>query len=186
MGTARRLAWIGAGYGLAIAGGVAVAAVRELLMPQDIAQGSPGMVAFGSMILFIFVAGLLGLVPTFFLLRLWREKAPRTLLAVLLIAAATGPLAWLAMTGLAAATPQGGPSTLQNLPEAIQGLAGTLIVFGAVPRIVLGPVLLLVEGVTLLMMRTPAARVLLAAAMLLDIVPLCWFALHMARGMMRS
>ena len=44
-------------------------------MPADIAQGSPGMVAFGDMILFVLAAGIVGLIPTLFLLKLFVEKA---------------------------------------------------------------------------------------------------------------
>jgi hypothetical protein len=47
---------------------------------------------------------------------------------------------------------------------------------------VFGPVLLLIEGVAFFIMRQRLARMLLAGAMLLDIVPLSLFALHMARA----
>ena len=77
-GPPKRLALIAAGYVLAVVGGFAAVAVNELFMPADVAQGSPGMVAFGDMILFVLVAGLLGLAPTWFLLKLWsrRRRAP--------------------------------------------------------------------------------------------------------------
>ena len=61
-------------------------------------------------------------------------------------------------------------------------LLGPLIAFVAIPRMVLGPVLLVIEAVTFLLLRGRAARTLLAAATLMDIVPLCLFALHMLRA----
>jgi hypothetical protein len=178
--TAKRLALIAAGYALAVACGFAAAAVNELFMPADVAQGSPGMVAFGDMILFVFVVGFLGLVPTWFLLRLLAAKAPRVLLAAVLVIAALGPLSWLAMIGLSAAPPGG--VSFPNLPPAARELLGLLIAFGAIPRIVLGPVLLVVEAVTFFLLRGRVARALLAAAMLMDLVPLGLFALHMLRA----
>ena len=68
-------------------------------------QTSPGMVAFGDMILFVLVTGFFSLAPTWFLLKLLVEKAPRALLATELLIAAMGPVSWLAMTALAVTTP---------------------------------------------------------------------------------
>jgi len=48
---------------------------------------------------------------------------------------------------------------------------------------VLGPVMILIEGATLLLLHERRMRALLTAAMLLDIVPLGLFALHTARAM---
>jgi hypothetical protein len=45
---------------------------------EPFAQPSPGMVDFGDMILFVLAAGFLGLAPTWFLLKLFAEKAPAT------------------------------------------------------------------------------------------------------------
>src|ERR1035441_9884779 len=81
MRTAKKLALIAAGYALSVAGGVAAVAVNELRMPADIAQTSPGMVAFGDMILFVLAAGFFSLAPTWFLLKLSVEKAPRVSVA---------------------------------------------------------------------------------------------------------
>lgn len=173
MSTAKKLALIAAGYALSIAGGVAVVAVHELLIPDDIAQTSSGMVAFSDMILFVLFTGLFSLAPTWFLLKLAVEKAPRALLAVLLLVAAIGPPSWLAVAGIA--TPRGA-----NLPEAGRELFGLLIAFGAIPRIVAGPVLLAVEGAAFLLFRQRVTRALLAAAMLMDLVPLGMFAMHLA------
>ncbi|MBV8823965.1 MAG: hypothetical protein JO220_03095 [Hyphomicrobiales bacterium] len=64
MSTLKKLASIAVGYVLSVVAGLAAAAVNELLMPADVAQGSPGMVAFGDMILFALVAGFFSLVPT--------------------------------------------------------------------------------------------------------------------------
>ncbi len=181
MSTTKSLALIALGYALSIGGGLAAVAVNELFMPADVAQGSPGMVAFGDMILFMLVAGFLGLVPTWFLLKVLVEQAPRALLAAVLLIAAIGPVSWLAMIALAATTPAGGPS-LPDMPQAVKELLGSLIAFGAIPRIVLGPVLLVIEGVTFFLVRAGIARALLAAAMLMDLVPLGIFALRMARA----
>ena len=97
MSTAKRLAWIAAGYALCVVAGFAAVTVNELRMPADVAQGSPGMVAFGDMILFVLVAGFVGLVPTWFLLKLLIEKAPRALVAVAILVAVLGPVSWLAV-----------------------------------------------------------------------------------------
>jgi hypothetical protein len=56
VGKPKRLALIATGYALSVGGGLAAGAVNELFMPADVAQTSPGMVAFGDMILFLFVA----------------------------------------------------------------------------------------------------------------------------------
>jgi len=179
MSAAKKLALIAAGYAFSVAGGLAAVAVNELRMPADIAQTSPGMVAFGDMILFVLAAGFFSLAPTWFLLKLSVDKAPRTLLTTELLIAAMGPVSWLAMTALAVTTPLGGPSLL-NSPQAVRELLGLLIAFGAIPRIVFGPVLLVIEGVTFLLVRGGIARALLAAAMLMDLVPLSMYALHLA------
>jgi len=48
----KKLALIAIGYVLSVVVGFVAAAVNEALMPDAVAQGSPGMVAFGDMILF--------------------------------------------------------------------------------------------------------------------------------------
>ena len=173
-----RLALIAAGYALSLAGGVAAVELYELSIPADVSQSSGGMVAFADMVVFVLVAGFLGLAPTWFVLRLCAEQAPRLLLAVLLLVAAVGPLSWLAVVCLA------GPGGL-NLPEAGRELLGLLIAFGAMPRIVAGPIVMVLEGLTLLIARQRGVRALLAAAMLLDLVPLGMFALHLAAAIHR-
>ena len=176
MSIAKRLALIAAGYALAVVGGLAAATLNEALMPAEISETSGGMVAFGDMILFVLVSGFLGLVPTWLLLKLAVEKAPRALLVTELLIAATGPASWLTMLYLASG------ATPTSLPLAVSGLLGPLIAFYAIPRMVFGPVLLVIEGATILLARERVARVLLAAAMLMDLVPLGLFALHMARA----
>jgi hypothetical protein len=47
---------------------------------------------------------------------------------------------------------------------------------------VFGPVLLVIEGATFLLVRARVTRALLAVAMLMDLVPLGLFALHMMRA----
>ncbi len=182
MSIRKRLAFITAGYALSVGGGFAAVAVNELFMPDDVAQTSPGMVAFGDMILLVLVTGFLGLAPTWFLLKLLVEKTPRTLLAAELLIAAMAPVSWLAMTLLAVTTPEGGPISFPHWPQAAPELLGLLIAFGAIPRMVLGPVLLVIEGLTVLLVRGGLARALLAAAMMMDLVPLGIFTLHLARA----
>jgi len=176
MSMVKRLAFIAAGYALCVVAGLAAVAVNELRMPADVAQGSPGMVAFGDMILFVLVAGFFGLAPTWFLLRLLIEKAPRVLVAIVLLVAAMGPASWLAVTHMA------GGSTLPNMPDAIAALVVQFIVFVAFPRIVLGPVLLVIEALTFLLVRGRGMRALLVVAMLMDLVPLGMFALNFLRA----
>jgi hypothetical protein len=176
MSTAKSLALIVAGYALAVAGGFAAVAVNELLMPADIAETSPGMVAFGDMILLVLVAGFLSLAPTWFLLKLAVAKAPRALLAAVLVIAAMGPASWLATVYLV------GDAGFAHLPQAVRELLGPIIALVAIPRMVFGPVLLVIEGATFLLARARGTRALLAAAMLMDLVPLSLFALHMARA----
>ena len=180
LSTGKQLALIAAGYALAIVGGLAAAAVNELRMPAEISQGSPGMVAFGDMILFILVAGFLGLAPTWFLLRLWLEKAPRGLLRVELAAAAIGPLSWLSVIWLATL----GHHVAQPPPAGLL-LLGPIIAFIAIPRIILGPVLVVIEAATFLLVREGRTRGLLIAAALMDIIPLGLFVLHMAGPILR-
>ena len=176
MSTAMRLALIVVGYALSIAGGLAAVAVNEAFMPVDIAQTSGGMVAFGDMILLVLVAGFLSLAPTWFLLRLAVEKAPRALLAIELLLAAIGLASWLTMLYLASG------ASPTSLPETVSGLLGPFIAFIAIPRIVFGPVMLVIEGATFLLLRERVTRAFLATAMLMDLVPLSLFALHLARG----
>ncbi|MBV9376523.1 MAG: hypothetical protein JO320_15945 [Alphaproteobacteria bacterium] len=180
MSNSKKLAMIAIGYVLSAAVGFAAAAVNEAFMPDDVAQGSPGMVAFGDMILFIFVTGFFSLAPTWFLLKLLVATAPRTLLTAELLIAAMGPVSWLAVTIMALTAPPGGPS-LQNMPQAAAQLFGLFLAFGAIPRMVLGPVFMVIEGVTFLLLRGGVARALLAGAMLMDVVPVGLYALHFAR-----
>jgi len=62
------------------------------------------------MILFVLAAGFFSLAPTWFLLKLSVEKAPRALLTTELLIAAMGPVSWLAMIAMAVTTPAGGPA----------------------------------------------------------------------------
>jgi hypothetical protein len=176
MSTAKKLALIAAGYALCVVAGLAAVTVNELRMPADVAQGSPGMVAFGDMILFVLVAGFVGLAPTWFLLKLFIAKAPRALLAIVLLVAALGPVSWLAVRHVA-----GGLSP-PNAPEPVSQLLGLFIAFVAIPRMVFGPVLLVIEAAAFLLVRERVTRALLAVAMLMDLVPLGMFALHMMRA----
>ncbi len=175
MTTAKRLAWIAGGYAFAVAAGFAAVAVNELLIAEDAAQGSPGMVAFGDMIVFVLAAGVVGLIPTLFLLKLFVEKAPRTLITIELALAVLGVASWLALASLA-----GGPN--QRGPLVFGQVFGLFIAFIGIPRVVFGPVLLVIEGLTFLLVKVRIARALLVVAALMDIIPLVLFALHMARA----
>jgi hypothetical protein len=143
-------------------------------MAEDVAQGSPGMVAFGDMMLFVLAAGIVGLIPTLFLLKLFVEKAPRTLIVIELLLAVLGLTSWLAMTSLAS-------GTNPREPAAIGQMLGLFIAFVAIPRVVFGPVLLVIEGLTFLLVPARAARALLVVAALMDLIPLGLYVLHMAR-----
>ena len=169
----KKLVLIAEGYSLAIAGGVAAVAVNELLIADDIKDASGGMVAFGDMVLFLLAAGFFSLAPTWFAIKLAIETAPRVLLTAELLLGTIGPVSWLAVRWMAP-----GPRP-RNLPEAVSGALGALIAFGAIPRIVLGPVLLMIEGATFFLVRERLTRAHLAAAMLMDLVPLSMYAWHM-------
>jgi hypothetical protein len=179
MTTLKKLALIGAGYALSVVAGVAAVALNELLMPADVSQGSSGMVAFGDMILFVLVTGFFSLAPTCFLLKLFVEKAPRVLLAIVLLVAVMGPASWLAVMHLAKPD-----ASIPYLPEAVTELLGPFIAFGAFPRMVFGPILLLIEGATFLLVRGRVARALLGVAMLMDLVPLGMFALNVGKHLL--
>jgi hypothetical protein len=173
MTVAKKLALIGAGYGLSVVGGFAAVAVNEMRIAEDIKQTSGGMVAFGDMIVFVLAAGVCSLAPTWFLLKLCVARAPRILLAAELAIAATGPACWLTLKWMAAG------ASPQSLPQAFAGVLGLFIAFGAIPRIVLGPVLVMIEVATFVLVRERLTRTLLAAAMLMDIIPISVFVLHM-------
>jgi hypothetical protein len=176
MSTAKRLALIAAGYVLCLVAGFAAVTVNELRMSEDVAQGSPGMVAFGDMILFVLVTGFAGVVPTWFLLKLFIAKAPRALFAIVLLVAAMGPVSWLTVRHMA------GGLNPPNMPEPAGALLGLFIAFVAIPRMVLGPVVVVIEAATFFLVRGRVTRALLAVAMLMDLVPLGMFALHMLRA----
>ena len=131
MGTVKRLAFIAAGYALCVIAGLAAVALNELRIAADGAQASSGMVAFGDMILFVLVVRFFGLVPTWFLLKLFVEKAPRVLVAIALPVAAMGPASWLAVRHMARG------SVPPNMPEAVGQLLGLFIAFVAIPRMFL-------------------------------------------------
>jgi hypothetical protein len=178
MSVPKKLALIALGYVLSLVAGCGAVTVNELLMPSDISQGSPGMVAFGDMILFVLVTGFVGLIPTLFLLRLAIDKAPRASLNALILVALAGPVSWLVVRQLA-----GGPP--DTAPPLLAQLLGPLIAFVAIPRIVAGPVVVVAEGLAMLLVRQRSMRIVLAVAILMDLVPIGLYALHMARGIVR-
>jgi hypothetical protein len=178
MSVAKKLALIALGYLLSLVAGCGAVAVNELLMPSDISQGSPGMVAFGDMILFVLVTGFVGLIPTLFLLRLAIDKAPRASLNALILVALAGPASWLLVRHLAGGPPAGPP-------QIIAQLLGPLIAFVAIPRIVAGPVVVVAEGLAMLLVRQRSMRIWLAVAVLMDLVPIGIYASRMASAMLR-
>jgi hypothetical protein len=178
MSVPKRLALIALGYVLSLVAGCGAVIINELMMPADISQGSSGMVAFGDMILFVLVTGFVGLIPTLFLLRLAIDKAPRASLTALVLVALAGPVSWLVVRHLAGGPPAGPP-------QAIAQLLGPFIAFIAIPRIVAGPVVVVAEGLAMLLVRQRSMRIVLAAAMLMDLVPMVLYALHMTRGIVR-
>lgn len=165
---------IAAGYGLAIVGGLAAVGVVEALTPDHVSRSSGSMVAFGDMLLFVLVAGVLALAPTWLLFKLCAAKTPRALLVGLLMIAAIGPACWLAVAYMPHAAGPGG------LPHAAADPLGVLVAFGAIPRMALGPALLIIEAAAFVLVRERVARILLAGAMTMDLVPLGMFALHLA------
>jgi hypothetical protein len=178
MNTAKKSALIALSYAVAIAAGFAAVTVNETAIPASTAQGSPGMVAFGDMVLFILVTGFFALVPTSFLL--WRamQKWPRALLSALLLLAVLGPLSWLTMVAMGREA-LARPSAAGHDP----GWIGLWIAFVAIPRIVVGPVLVLGEGAALLLSRNRSTRLFLALAMAMDLIPLGIFAQHMVSAL---
>jgi predicted neutral ceramidase superfamily lipid hydrolase len=173
MKVGKKLALIAASYALAVVGGLAAAALNDLMIPDDIQQTSGGMVAFGDMVVLFLATGVLALVPTWFLLKLCAETNPRILLAAELVIAVLGPISWLVVWALAAV------SHPSSLLQAVGIVVGPLIAFVAIPRIVLGPVVIVIEALSLFLLRDRRARALLVAAMLMDVIPIGLFALHM-------
>jgi len=172
MATIKRLGWIGAGYLAAIA--AAMAAVRArywFVNPTDVTPMS-GMFAAGDLILFVWVFGMIALIPTYFLLRVTSEHFPRALAPALLALSITGPPCWWIM---AAGLSKTGSETL----NAILGLS---IVFFIGPRAVAGPVVLAVLAFALLLARDPRSRKLLAIGLMVEATPLALVAIHLLRA----
>jgi len=103
------------------------------------------------------------------------EKASRPLLAAILVIAATGPLSWLAVIYLLGSPDPSTPALAGN------SVLGLLIAFVAIPRMVFGPVMVVVEGAAFFMIHERLTRAVLAVAVLMDLVPLGLYALHVAR-----
>jgi hypothetical protein len=68
------------------------------------------------------------------------------------------------------------------MPVPVSQLLGLFIAFVGIPRMVFGPVLLVIEAATFFLVRERVTRALLVAAMLMDLVPLGLFAQHMMRA----
>lgn len=161
-----KLTLIAGGYVIAIVLGIAVVVVHAWLLPAEVIDQSGGMVAFGEMSLFVLAAGFASVVPTWFLLKLLADRAPRLLLSMLVVVAILGPSSWL----------------LVILPEAVTHIFGLLVPLVAIPRIMAAPVVLVVGAIAMHLLSSPRSRAIIAGAMLLDIVPLALFAWHLARA----
>jgi hypothetical protein len=72
-----------------------------------------------------------------------------------------------------------------DAPQAINQLIGVWLAFGAIPRIVAGPVIIVAEALAMLLVWGRGIRVILAVAILMDLVPMGIYALHMGRGIVR-
>jgi hypothetical protein len=86
-----------AGYALAVAGGCGAVWLAELARDPRVADASSGMYAFGDLLQFLLVTGLLSLAPTWLVIRGVRSslRAQGLLGAALLAWAAGGPTALL-------------------------------------------------------------------------------------------
>ncbi|MFO1148288.1 MAG: hypothetical protein U1E62_07920 [Alsobacter sp.] len=164
---------IAAGYVLAALGGLAAVAINGWMTPAEASRQSGGMVAFGDLVLFVGVAGLASLAPTWFLLALMSRTAPRLTLGLFLLAAALGPVCW----GLLALPAPGASSSgaWSRSDEAFSWFVG----YVALPRIAAGPILVALEAAALLVFKTPSARAALVLAMLMDVVPWLILAAHL-------
>jgi hypothetical protein len=121
------------------------------------------------MIVFVLAAGFLGILPTWFLLKVGIKAAPRALLVGGIVVALIGPFSWL--SGERRQSIKSGPQHRRagrlshHLPRHSA--------HGGRP----GP-----AGVSFLILRDREMRMLLAAAMLMNAVPLGLFGSHMARA----
>jgi hypothetical protein len=138
MKTFGKVALILGGYVVAlVVAGVVVAVWQSRTSGPD-AQASAGMYAFGDMLLFVRVSGLLALVPTGFALHLLRPfgRFWTGLAAVSLAVAATGPLAVLLVAPGRAGRLAGGPLDLAGALGVLRlipapGLVVAFAVFAA-------------------------------------------------------
>ena len=173
MTTLKRLGWIGAGYAAAVAVAACVVSARYWFVNAADVSAMSGMYAGGDLIGFVLVAGMLGLAPTFFLLRLATETYPRALAAALLAVSATGPLSLWLLSVLASHSP--------HLQRTLNELLGLALVFLIAPRVVAIPVMVIVLGLALLLARERRTRVLLACGLALEAAPLVLIILHFSR-----
>ena len=150
MSSLSKLGLVLGGYALALAAAFAVSAVSALLAPNDPAQASGGMQAFGDLILFVGVFGVLALVPT--ALALWFLRA--------------FPTFWLALSIAALALAATGPIAAAMIQRMDQ-LAGVLVAFLGLLRVLAAPLLALGFAICALIAPTGRSRgALLAAAVI--------------------
>ncbi len=168
----RRPLGIALGYLLAIAIGIAGAAVRYIGVDPRVVDASSGMYAFGDLLAFGFWGGLAGLVPTWFLLRELRG--------------ATGmwaTLSWLALgwgvIGVAAAVVRFLPKPSAGPLTDLDGIA--------VLRFLPAPLGVALDALGALAAPHPAPRRRLAAAAALETfaatpwIPMLWSLTPFAR-----
>src|SRR5262245_36204204 len=116
MALSKRLAWIAAGFAAAVAAGALAVGIRNWFINPADAIVMSGMYAAADLILFVWTAGALGLVPAFFLMRLAMEIFPRALPWTLFALSATGPASWWVLSA--------GLSKIGGLPQGVHELVG--------------------------------------------------------------
>ena len=174
----KQLALIALGYVIAIVGGFAAVAITN----SDAGRHLPRLARHGRLWRHGPAGagdGLSRPVADLSLIRLAIAQAPRASLVALTVMALAGPLSWLAMVALAHRGP--GP----YVPAFGGQSFGWLIAFAAIPRIVVGPILVVAEGLAMILVRQRNMRIVLAATMLMDLIPIGLYALHMAGAMLR-
>lgn len=164
---------IALGYALAVVGGVAVVALNELRMSEDIAQGSPGHGRFCRRHTVHASEGVLQ--PPADVVPAETDRSEGATHSARFPALSRGY--WtIDLAGDDPIRRRYGRITRVNT------VSGALIALGAISRIVAGPVVMTVEGITILLARGSIMRALLAGAILMDLIPLVMSALHMARA----
>jgi hypothetical protein len=178
LGTAKRLAWIAAGFALALAAGALAVWARNLMIDQRDASASSGMYAAGDAILFVGVACTLSLVPALFLLRWAVDAFPRGVPWALLALSLSGPVCWVLFGVLAS----GG----SHVPAGIRDMLGLLLVTVIAPRVIASPIAFLFVAIATFMIEGRGPRRMLSWGLALEALPIALFAIFIAIQMMRA